>query len=130
MVSVVGTAGTKFVLTRPSWWATGAGIVQGAEIVLGGEGTIWQGSTWRAFCAKSKVIGTDAATFYPRCHKGTGAVGTQVTAVWAAPAAVVSATDATAAAALKAVLVVGLATGTLDFTGTGTDVIKWVVTNF
>ena len=67
---------------------------------------------------------------YPSVDKGTGAVGTQVTAIFAAPNAIATAVDATAAAAVKAVLVVGYGVGTLDFTGTGTDAIKYTVQNF
>lgn len=129
VVSAVGSAGAKFVLTRPSWWLPGSGIQPGRPLSVS-EGTKWAGSTWKTLCAKSKIVDTDDPVLYPSVDKGTGAVGTQVTALFAAPNGIATAVDATAAAAVKAVLVVGYGTGTLDFTGTGTDVIKYTVQNF
>jgi hypothetical protein len=71
---VVGTvAGGNAALTRPSWWATGAAIIPGQVIQLGGEGTIFGGSEWKALCAKSKIVDTDDPVFYPRTCKGTTA---------------------------------------------------------
>lgn len=129
VVTAVGSASAKFVLTRPSWWAQGAGIQPGVSISVA-LGTKWSGSTWKALCASGQIVGTNSPVLYPAVDKGTGAVGTQVTGLFAAPAAIATAVDATAAAAVKAVLVVGYGTGTLDFTGTGTDAIKWTVQNF
>lgn len=68
---VVGTVATTAPLSRPSWWGTGAGIAQGQEIQVGGEGTIFGGSSWKALCAKAKIVGTDDPVFYPRVCKGT-----------------------------------------------------------
>lgn len=69
---VVGPiATTTAALTRPDWWATGSGIVQGQVIQVGGEGTIFGGSEWKALCAKAKIVGTDDPLFYPRVSKGT-----------------------------------------------------------
>lgn len=130
VVSSLGGASAKIVLTRPDWWPTGGGIPQAQSIDVGGEGTIWAGIAWKSLAAKGAIIGTTDPALYPRVHKGTGAVGTQVTAVFAATAAVPTAVDETAAAAVKAVLVAGYGTGTLTFTGTGTDAIGWTVTNF
>ena len=129
VVTAVGTASTPFVLTRPSWWAQGAGIQPGYAISVA-LGTKWSGSTWKALCASGQIVGTNSPIMYPSVDKGTGAVGTQVTAIFAAPNAIATAVDATAAAAVKAVLVVGYGVGTLDFTGTGTDAIKYTVQNF
>ena len=100
VVTAVGDGSTKYVLTRPSWWPTAGGIPQGVAISVGGEGTVWAGSTWKALCAKGKIVDTDDPTIYPAQHKGTGAVGTQVTHLFAAPAAIATAVDATAAAAV------------------------------
>ena len=129
IVTSAGGAAAKFVLTRPAWWAIGSGIQPGFAVSVS-EGTKWAGSTWKPLCAKGLVVDTDSPVLYPSVDKGTGAVGTQVTAIFAAPNAIVTAADATAAAALKAALVVGYGAGTLDFTGTGTDVIKYTVQNF
>jgi hypothetical protein len=68
---VVGTVATTAPLSRPSWWATGAQITQGQTIQVGGEGTIFGGSEWKALCAKAKIVGTDDPVFYPRVSKGT-----------------------------------------------------------
>jgi hypothetical protein len=57
---------TKFKLQRPDWWATGAAIVQGKKIEVGGEGTLFGGSTWKALCAKGKLVDTDDPTLYPQ----------------------------------------------------------------
>lgn len=69
---VVGTvtSGTA-PLTRPAWWSTGSPIIPGQVIQLGGEGTIYGGSEWKALCAKSKIIDTDDPVFYPRVCKAT-----------------------------------------------------------
>jgi hypothetical protein len=69
-VSVIGDGSTKYVLIRPDWYAHGGAIVPGIEIRIGGEGTGTNpnlaGTTWKSFCAKSKVIGTDAPVFWPQ----------------------------------------------------------------
>lgn len=58
-------------LTRPSWWSASSEIQQGQVIQVGGEGTIFGGSEWKALCAKSKIVDTDDPVFYPRMCKGT-----------------------------------------------------------
>lgn len=68
---VVGTVATTAPLTRPDWWVAGSAIAQGQVIQVGGEGTIFGGSEWKALCAKSKIVGTDDPVFYPRVCKGT-----------------------------------------------------------
>lgn len=65
-IADLGSASTKWVLKRPSWFAQGSGIVQGADIAIGGEGTAWAGNTWRSFAATGKLVGTDDPTFYPK----------------------------------------------------------------
>lgn len=129
VVTNPGGASAKFVLTRPAWWTHGAAIPQASTIVIA-EGTVWAATTWRSTCAAGLVIDTGDPLFYPDVQKGTGAVGTQVTGVFAMAAASVSANDTTAAAAVKPTLVAGNGSGTLDFVGTGTDAVKWCVTNF
>ncbi len=129
VISSLGGASAKIVLTRPSWWEHGATIQTGQAITVG-EGTIWAGIDWKPLCAKGGVVDTTDPAMYPRIHKGTGAVGTGVTALFATSNAVPTAIDETAAAAVNAVLVAGYGTGTLTFTGTGTDAIGWTVQNF
>lgn len=65
VVTVVGTAGTKFVLTRPAWFAHGDPILQAFDVKIGGEGTLYKNSTWRTTCAGSLVIGTGDPLFFP-----------------------------------------------------------------
>jgi hypothetical protein len=64
VVTNLGSASVKWVLTRPTWWETGVGIVPGAIIEVGGEGTLKGGTSWKSFVAKGKVIGTDAPLFW------------------------------------------------------------------
>jgi len=71
MVSNAGSASTKFVLTRPSWWKTGTPILPGQVIEVGGEGQLFPGSSWKAMAAVSKVVGTDAPSLYPKHFKKT-----------------------------------------------------------
>jgi hypothetical protein len=71
VVTALGAAGAKFVLSRPSWWATGAGIPQGVIIDVGGEGTAFAGSQWKSFVAPAKLVDTDAPLFWPKQQKGT-----------------------------------------------------------
>jgi len=69
---VVGTvAGGTAALTRPSWWSTKSAIQQGVVIDVGGEGTIFGGSQWKALCATGKIVDTDDPVFYPRTVRGT-----------------------------------------------------------
>lgn len=63
-VTNLGGAGSKWTLTRPDWWTTGATMPIGAVIDVGGEGTVWLGTAWKSFAASGKVIGTDDPTFY------------------------------------------------------------------
>lgn len=65
VVANLGSAGSKWVLTRPSWWQTGQTIPQNAIIRMGPEGNAFQGSSWKSFAAiGSAVIGTnDPALF-------------------------------------------------------------------
>jgi len=69
-VTTLGATGVAGVLSRPSWWAHGGPIPQGIVIEIGGEGTGTNpnlaGTSWKTFCGKSRVIGTDAPVFWPR----------------------------------------------------------------
>lgn len=64
-ITSLGSAGTKWVLTRPDWWSTGSVMPLGAVIDMGGEGTFWAGTAWKSFAAVgSAVIGTNDPAFY------------------------------------------------------------------
>lgn len=65
IVTNAGSGSAAFVLTRPDWWPHGGGILPGAVIQLGADGTLFKGSAWKTFVAKSKVVGTDAPLLYP-----------------------------------------------------------------
>lgn len=65
VVTVIGTTGVSPVLTRPDWYLHGGAIVPGTVIDVGGEGTVFLGTQWKTFAAKSKVIDTDAPVFWP-----------------------------------------------------------------
>lgn len=133
VVSAVGGASAKFVLTRPSWWLTGAEIPAGHPIEVYGVGTKWGGTAWKALCAGALVVDTGDPLLYPQFEKGTKALaaGTgSVTGLFAFTTSQPACTDTSNANALKAVLTAGYGTGTLALTGTGTDVIAFVITNF
>lgn len=69
-IAVIGTTGVSAVLRRPDWWAHGAGVIQGAVIEVGSEGTgtnpSLAGTSWKCFAAKGKIVDTDAPVFWPR----------------------------------------------------------------
>jgi hypothetical protein len=65
IVTSLGSSGTKFVFTRPSWWTTGEVAPTGARIDVGPEGTLFPNTTWTAWAAPGAVIGTTDAQFYP-----------------------------------------------------------------
>lgn len=132
VVTAVGSASAKFVLSRPSWWASGAAIPVGKAIEVGGEGTVWSGSRWKALSASGAVDTLDPK-LYPAVVKGTqaltgGAATVSNLFIWTA--AVASCTDTTTAAAVKAVLTAGNGSGSIALTGTTTNTIGYVVTNF
>lgn len=64
VVTALGGASAKWVLTRPSWYETGAVMVPGQTIAIGGEGTLKGGTSWKTFAVKGKVIDTDAPLFW------------------------------------------------------------------
>jgi len=65
VIQSLGGASAKWVLVRPSWWATGAVMPLMAQIKVGPEGTLFGGTTWTSWAVAGKVIGTDDPTFYP-----------------------------------------------------------------
>ena len=64
VVTTLGTAGTKYVLSRPDWWAHGLAFPSGAVIEIGGEGTFWAGTSWKGFAAAG-VVDTNDPQFFP-----------------------------------------------------------------
>lgn len=70
-ITSLGSAGTKWVLTRPDWFTTGSTVQIGLDVVIGGEGTAWAGNTWRSFAAVSQVVGTNDPVFYPKFQTAT-----------------------------------------------------------
>ena len=68
---VVGTvAAGSAPLTRPTWWPSGANIPPDIVIEVS-EGTLLQGSSFKALCGKGQVVDTNDPKFYPRVCKGT-----------------------------------------------------------
>lgn len=66
VITSVGGASAKYVLTRPSWWAHGMTIVECTDVNVGSEGTLFAGTTWKSFAASAtKVVDTDAPLFFP-----------------------------------------------------------------
>jgi hypothetical protein len=64
IVTALGGASAKWVLTRPTWWATGTPIVQGVTIQISGEGTLKGGTSWKSFAAKAQVVDTNDPVFW------------------------------------------------------------------
>lgn len=59
VVVSLGSASTKFVISRPYWWLTGNKFVSGAEIRVGGEGAVYQNTTWKATAAAAVIDSVD-----------------------------------------------------------------------
>ena len=73
VVGVV-TAGVA-PLTRPDWWPTGATLVSGAKIRVGGEGNVFKNVDFRAFVvADTFVVGTTDPKLYPEEVSGATAL--------------------------------------------------------
>ena len=82
-ITNLGSAGSKWVLTRPDWFSHGSTIPIAAVVEVGGEGTLFKGTSWKSFAATSaNVVDTNDPTFY------VGRVTQQITLV--ASAATVS----------------------------------------
>lgn len=59
VVTSLGGASAKFVLTRPDWYAFGSTIQPGQIIEIGGEGTLFAGATWKTFAAAGQIVDTN-----------------------------------------------------------------------
>jgi hypothetical protein len=78
---VVGTVATTAPLTRPDWFDTGSAFKSGTVIEVGGEGTLFKNTQWKATAAAG-VVGTNDPAFYPK------SVNTGVTLVAGTAAAI------------------------------------------
>jgi len=70
---VVGTVAVGVApLTRPAWFAAGATVKTGFALEVGGEGTVFKNTTWKAMlAADSFVVDTADGKFYPLAVSGT-----------------------------------------------------------
>jgi len=64
VVTTVGTAGSKFVLTRPTWWPH-AGTVGAGQTVDVAAGTTFAGTRWKVYATAAITVGTTDPSFYP-----------------------------------------------------------------
>jgi hypothetical protein len=65
-ITTLGSTLVKWVLTRPDWWGTGSVINLAQTIDVGGEGTLFGGSSWKSFAAKgSAVVDSNDPDLYP-----------------------------------------------------------------
>jgi hypothetical protein len=65
-VTSLGATGVSATFTRPARWTHGATITPETKIKVGGEGTLFKGTTWTADPATAtKVVGTDDPVLYP-----------------------------------------------------------------
>jgi hypothetical protein len=74
VISVLGSATVKWVLKRPTWWATGdtftspggiGALPTCASISIGPEGTSYAGQSWKSFAAPGQVVDTNDPLLYP-----------------------------------------------------------------
>ena len=66
VVTSLGGASAKFVLTRPDWWANGGYVRQSGEIKIY-QGTVFAGTTWKSWVTTATVvIGTSDPLLYPK----------------------------------------------------------------
>jgi hypothetical protein len=84
---VVGTVAAGVApLTRPTWFATGASIQSGFKLEVGGEGTVFKNTTWKAFVASSNfTVGTTDGKFYPLSVSGSVALVAGTTTISTVP---------------------------------------------
>lgn len=73
VATAIGGASAKFVLTRIDYWPTAAVLKSDAtSIAVGGEGTVYKNSTWKAFIAADTfTVDTDDPKLYPARIVGT-----------------------------------------------------------
>lgn len=73
---VVGTVATGVApLVRPDWFAAASTQKSGAVIIVGGEGTVFKNTSWRAMVAADTfVVDTTDGKFYPTRVSGSTAL--------------------------------------------------------
>lgn len=132
---VVGTVATTAKLTRPSWWAKGMTIPQGAVIEVGGAvGTVYGGSSYKAFVGKGKIVDTDSPLLYPRVIKGTktlsGGAGTVTTLSITTQNKIILVENAAQKHATVVVTAGADLAGQIVLAGTTTSVVRYVIFNW
>jgi len=156
VVGTVDTSAHTAPLTRHPALSANATYVNGMMISVS-EGTLWAGSTWKAMCTGTKVVGTDDPLFYPQKCRGilTLASGTKTLGsteglfLWSTTRSTVQATYNTAGGTVSstvnmrcasanrtagksgtaaAIIIATVAAGTIDTANNST--VDWEVTNF
>lgn len=122
-------------LTRVPDYATGTVFSAGQPQVveLGPDGTVFGLSTWKLTTTGAVTVDTTNTAWLPRTVKGTQALSggaATVSNLYVGSLAQFSANDTTAANAVKGVLTAGGGSGSLALTGTTTDTISYVITNW
>jgi len=136
IITSLGGASAKFVLTRAPDWATGSTIKSGTVVQLGPEGTAFPSYEWKVLNSGDPVVDTTDPKLYPRVHRGAGNTGggttIALTTLWAfSSASTMLAIDNTGAAAVQAgAVVAGAGTGTCTLTGTTGHAISWALINW
>lgn len=64
VVTNPGATGVNYVLTRPWWFAHGGLLTQATQIKVGGAGTVFNNTVWRATAVSGTVIDTTDCAFY------------------------------------------------------------------
>lgn len=134
-ISIVGTAGSKYVLVRPDWFTTGGSVNVGQVIDVGPDGAIYAGVQWKSFAvAGLAVIGTNDPSFYVGrlVQQVTLAAGTTTVAnvgVRSLTKSIISATLQTAANATGTVGYGTITPPTIGYIGTVTFSVKAYVAN-
>lgn len=63
-IQSLGSASSKWVFARPSWWTHGAAMTLAQKIQIGGEGTFWAGTKWTSYAAPASAVDTTDPAFY------------------------------------------------------------------
>jgi hypothetical protein len=65
VVTALGSASAKFVLTRPAWFQNGSVVPTSQSVKIGSEGTVFSNTDWTSSAAPGCVVGTTDPAFYP-----------------------------------------------------------------
>lgn len=84
---VVGTVTVGVApLTRPGWFAAAATIKSGYTLQIGGEGSVFKNTTWKAMVASdSFVVDTTDGKFYPLVVSGQANLGSGAATITTVP---------------------------------------------